>query len=88
MADPFERGLYSGSVFRDGGERTLTPSFVPDALKFRDQTLHSIAQNFRPLFRSDPEKWPTEPFSTNIAVTGPAGVGKTAVIRYSGARIQ
>jgi cell division control protein 6 len=88
MADPFERGLYSGSVFRDGGERTLTPSFVPDALKFRDQTLHSIAQNFRPLFRSDPEKWPTEPFSTNIAVTGPAGVGKTAVIRYSGGRIQ
>ncbi|MHA2272098.1 MAG: Cdc6/Cdc18 family protein [Candidatus Hodarchaeales archaeon] len=87
MADAFERGLYSGSVFRDGGERTLSPSFVPDALKFRDPTLHSIAQNFRPLFRSDPQGWQVEPFSTNIAVTGPAGVGKTAVIRYSGGRI-
>lgn len=88
MVDPFERGLYSGSVFRDGGERTLSPSFVPDALKFRDQALHSLAQNFRPLFRSDPDSWGIEPFSTNLAVTGPAGVGKTAVIRYSGGRIQ
>ena len=88
MPDAFERALYSGSVFRDGAERTLSSSFVPDVLRFRDATLHSIAQNFRPLFRSDPQKWHVEAFSTNIAVTGPAGVGKTAVIRYSGLRIK
>ncbi len=88
MTDAFERGLYSGSVFQEAGERSLSPSFVPDVLKFRDQELHSIAQNFRPLFRSEPQKWQLEPFSTNIALTGPAGVGKTSIIRYSGTRIK
>ena len=42
--------LFSSSVFKEGGERTLDQSYIPDTLNFREDHIRRISQNFRELF--------------------------------------
>ncbi len=84
--DIIQDALFSSSVFKEGGERTLNQSYIPNELKFREDNIRRISQNFRPLFLT--EKGGAEGFSTNIALTGPAGVGKTVTARYTVENIQ
>ncbi|MFX0126026.1 MAG: Cdc6/Cdc18 family protein [Candidatus Hodarchaeota archaeon] len=83
--DIIQDALFSSSVFKEGGERTLNQSYIPDDLKYREDDIRRISQNFRPLFQ---EKDGIEGFSTNLALTGPAGVGKTVTTRYTVERLQ
>jgi cell division control protein 6 len=84
--DIIKDALFSSSVFKEGGEKTLHQSFVPEDLKFREDDIRRITQNFRPLFLSN--KGGAEGFSTNIALIGTAGVGKTVTARYTIARLR
>ncbi len=84
--DIIQDALFSSSVFKEGGERTLNQSYIPNELKFREDNIRRISQNFRPLFLT--EKGGAEGFTTNIALTGPAGVGKTVTARYTVENIQ
>ncbi|MFX0087068.1 MAG: AAA family ATPase, partial [Candidatus Hodarchaeota archaeon] len=84
--DIIQDALFSSSVFKEGGERTLNQSYIPNNLKYREENIRRISQNFRPLFLT--QKGGTEGFSTNIALTGPAGVGKTVTARYTVESIQ
>ncbi|UCG90447.1 MAG: AAA family ATPase [Candidatus Heimdallarchaeota archaeon] len=79
--DIIRDAVFSSSIFKEGGEKTLNQSFIPNELKFREDNIRRISQNFRPLFLS--ESRGIEGFSTNIALTGPAGVGKTVTARYT-----
>ena len=79
--DIIQDALFSSSVFKEGGERTLHQSYIPEILKFREDNIRRITQNFRPLFLA--RNRGSEGFSTNIALTGPAGVGKTVTARYT-----
>ncbi len=79
--DIIQDALFSTSVFKEGGERTLHQSYIPEILKFREDNIRRITQNFRPLFLT--RNRGVEGFSTNIALTGPAGVGKTVTARYT-----
>ncbi len=88
MSKAFDQGLYSESVFLENGERTLSPSFVPDNLKFRDLIFHSLAQVFRPLLRVECLNKCSKPFSTKIVLIGPVGVGKTSLVRFFGKYVQ
>ncbi|MFW9916657.1 MAG: Cdc6/Cdc18 family protein [Candidatus Thorarchaeota archaeon] len=78
----FEYGLASRGVFREGGERYLLPAYFPEELQFRDPAFRAVAQNFRLLFQREPWQGEPDPVSTNIAVTGPAGVGKTVLAKH------
>jgi Cdc6-like AAA superfamily ATPase len=84
--DIIQDALFSSSVFKEGGERTLNQAYIPDDLKFREDDIRRITHNFRPLFLS--ERGGIEGFSTNVALTGPAGVGKTVTTRYTVERLQ
>ena len=84
--DIIQEALFSSSVFKEGGERTLNQSFVPEYLEYRSEDIRRISQNFRPLFLL--KNGGQEGFSTNIALTGPAGVGKTVTARYTIEQIQ
>ncbi len=79
--DIIRDAVFSSSIFKEGGEKTLNQSYIPNELKFREDNIRRISQNFRPLFLS--ENRGIEGFSTNIALTGPAGVGKTVTARYT-----
>ncbi|MHA1215504.1 MAG: Cdc6/Cdc18 family protein [Candidatus Hodarchaeales archaeon] len=79
--DIIKDALFSSSVFKDGGERTLEQSYVPELLKYREDNIRRISQNFRSLFNQ--KEGGTEGFSTNISLIGPAGVGKTVTARYT-----
>lgn len=85
-ADIIQDALFSSSVFKVGGENTLNQSYIPDDLKHREDNIRRISQNFRPLFIGDKEKF--EGFSTNVALIGPAGVGKTVTSRYTVEKLQ
>ena len=84
--DIIQDALFSSSVFKEGGERTLNQSFVPDILNFREDHIRRITQNFRELFTKESGGY--EGFSTNIALTGSAGIGKTVTSRYTVERLQ
>ncbi len=84
--DIIKDALFSSSVFKEGGERTLDQSFIPDTLNFREDHIRRISQNFRELFVS--KGGGLEGFSTNIALTGSAGIGKTVTSRYTVERLQ
>ncbi|MFX1282349.1 MAG: Cdc6/Cdc18 family protein [Promethearchaeota archaeon] len=79
--DIIRDAVFSSSIFKEGGEKTLNQAYIPNELKFREDNIRRISQNFRPLFLS--ENRGIEGFSTNIALTGPAGVGKTVTARYT-----
>jgi len=78
--------LFSSSVFKEGGERTLDQSYIPDTLNFREDHIRRISQNFRELFVN--KGGGSEGFSTNIALTGSAGIGKTVTSRFTVERLQ
>jgi orc1/cdc6 family replication initiation protein len=84
--DIIQDALFSSSVFKEGGERTLNQAFIPEDLKFREDNIRRITHNFRPLFLG--ERGGVEGFSTNIALTGSAGVGKTVTARYTVEHLQ
>ncbi len=84
--DIIKDALFSSSVFKESGERTLDQSFIPDTLNFREDHIRRISQNFRELFVS--KGGGLEGFSTNIALTGSAGIGKTVTSRYTVERLQ
>ena len=84
--DIIQDALFSSSVFKEGGERTLNQAYIPEDLKFREDDIRRITHNFRPLFLG--ERGGVEGFSTNIALTGSAGVGKTVTARYTVERLQ
>lgn len=79
--DIIQDALFASSVFKEGGENTLNQSYIPETLKFREDNIRRMTQNFRPLFLT--ENRGIEGFSTNIALTGPAGIGKTVTARYT-----
>ncbi len=79
--DIIRDAVFSSSIFKEGGEKTLNQSYIPIDLKFREDNIRRLSQSFRPLFLS--ENKGIEGFSTNIALTGPAGVGKTVTARYT-----
>ncbi len=84
--DIIQEALFSSSVFKEGGERTLNQSFIPEVLNFREDHIRRISQNFRELFSS--ERGGYSGFSINMAITGSAGIGKTVTSRYTVDRIQ
>ena len=71
MSDIIRDALYGASVFLD--ETKLYPEFVPDKLPHREDVIRQLASHMRPLI--------TGQYGTNIAVTGPAGVGKTVTVK-------
>ena len=79
--DIIQDALFSSSVFKEGGETTLNQAYIPDDLKFREDIIRRITQNFRPLFLM--KNIGPGGFSVNIALTGPAGVGKTVSARFT-----
>lgn len=78
--DLVEKILLGASVFRD--ERSLFPEFLPQKLPRREEEISRLATDFRPLIQKKGS------FAINIAITGSAGVGKTAVARYCGIHIE
>ncbi len=84
--DIIQEALFSSSVFKEGGERTLNQSYIPEVLNFREDHIRRISQNFRELFSS--ERGGYSGFSINMAITGSAGIGKTVTSRYTVDRIQ
>ncbi|MHA2173286.1 MAG: Cdc6/Cdc18 family protein [Candidatus Hodarchaeales archaeon] len=84
--DIIQDALFSSTVFKAGGERTLQQNFIPNILNFREDHIRRITQNFRELFGS--QRGGIEGFSTNIAITGPAGIGKTVTSRYTVDRLR
>lgn len=71
MSDIIREALFGTSVFLD--ETKLYPEFVPEKLPHREEEIRRLASCMRPLLTGD--------FGTNIAVTGQAGVGKTATVK-------
>lgn len=67
--------LFGPSIFRD--EKTLFPEYVPDKLPGRDDDIARLAKNFRSLLSEEGS------MAVNIAVVGRAGVGKTALVKYT-----
>ncbi len=78
--DFVEKILLGASVFRD--ERSLFPEFLPQKLPRREKEISRLATDFRPLIQKKGS------FAINVAITGTAGVGKTAVARYCGKHIE
>jgi cell division control protein 6 len=78
--DFVEKILLGASVFRD--ERSLFPEFLPQKLPRREKEISRLATDFRPLIQKKGS------FAINVAITGGAGVGKTAVARYCGKHIE
>ncbi|MHA2297971.1 MAG: Cdc6/Cdc18 family protein [Candidatus Hodarchaeales archaeon] len=82
--DEFEEYLKFESVFKD--ETTLLKQYLPPKLPHRETQIQDLARNFRPLFIRAPNS--VGGFACNIAVTGSAGVGKTATVRYTAEKLQ
>ena len=79
--DLFHDALFAPSVFKEGGEQTLHLFYIPQTLQFQEANIRWITQKFHQLFLSDDRG--LAGFSTNIALTGPVGVGKTVTARYT-----
>lgn len=79
--DIIRDAVFSSSIFKEGGEKTLNQAYIPEELKYREDDIRRLSQNFRPLFIT--QNRGIEGFSTNVALTGPAGVGKTVTARYT-----
>jgi len=69
-----EKFLSGKSVFKN--EQTLDLKYVPPKLPRRRDELARLARDYKPLVSKSGS------FSINVAVTGPAGVGKTATTKY------
>jgi cell division control protein 6 len=69
-----EQYLKGQSVFTN--EHTLDLKYVPPKLPRRKDELARLTRDFRPLLNKEGA------YSINIAIIGPAGVGKTATTKY------
>ncbi len=78
--DIVRSAIYSTSVFKD--KRTLQLNYIPNKLPHREHQIRTLAHYFRPIFQ---EKHPSTNlgYNINIAIVGPAGIGKTATTRYT-----
>ncbi|MEM2906862.1 MAG: AAA family ATPase [Candidatus Odinarchaeota archaeon] len=73
-----ERYMSRNTVFKRNAEYTLSPSYVPRKLPRREKELKRLALDFQALTVKDGG------YSVNIAVIGPPGSGKTALVRNFG----
>ncbi|MFX1294880.1 MAG: Cdc6/Cdc18 family protein [Promethearchaeota archaeon] len=69
-----EKYLSIKSVFKN--EYTLDLQYVPPKLPRRREELARLTRDFRPLVSKEGS------YSVNLAITGPAGVGKTAITKH------
>ncbi|NVM52131.1 MAG: AAA family ATPase [Candidatus Helarchaeota archaeon] len=69
-----EKFLTGKSVFKN--EQTLDLSYVPPKLPRRREELARLSRDFKPLVSKNGS------YSINVAMIGPAGVGKTATTKY------
>lgn len=69
-----EKFLSGESVFKN--EQSLDLKYVPPKLPRRREELARLSRDFKPLVSKNGA------FSINVAITGPAGVGKTATTKY------
>ncbi|MHA2203767.1 MAG: hypothetical protein ACW991_08765, partial [Candidatus Hodarchaeales archaeon] len=67
--DIIRDAVFSSSIFKEGGEKTLNQAYIPEELKYREDDIRRLSQSFRPLFLT--ENRGIEGFSTNVALTGP-----------------
>jgi cell division control protein 6 len=78
--DLVKDALLGSSVFKD--EASLFPEYIPPELPNRDEEIKRLARNFRALLRRDGA------FSVNVAIVGNAGIGKTALVKYTLAQLK
>ena len=79
MDDPIDQGLFGSSIFKN--EQALDQNYLPERLPHREETQKGIARSFRPLFTNEQARMGG--FASNIAIIGPAGVGKTSCARLT-----
>ncbi|MHA1305228.1 MAG: Cdc6/Cdc18 family protein [Candidatus Heimdallarchaeaceae archaeon] len=83
MSNPFnfvEEAMLGRSVFKN--ESSLFPEYVPPTLPCREEEIKRLAKNFRILVEREGS------FSVNVAIVGQAGVGKTALCKYTMQRVE
>ncbi|MHA1271347.1 MAG: Cdc6/Cdc18 family protein [Candidatus Helarchaeota archaeon] len=68
--------IFGSSVFKN--EMTLLLDFIPPKLPGREEELARLSRDYKPIIM---EKGA---YSINVAITGPAGVGKTSLARLFG----
>lgn len=69
-----EKYLSGKSVFKN--EQSLDLNYVPAELPRRQEELARLTRNFKPIVSKSGS------YSINVAITGPAGVGKTATVKF------
>jgi len=72
--------MFGKSIFKN--ESTLFPEYVPPELPTREEEIKRLARNFRSLLGEEGS------FSVNVAIVGRAGVGKTALCKYTMKRFE
>lgn len=79
-SDFVESAMFGRSIFKN--ESTLFPEYVPPELPTRHDEITRLARNFRSLLGREGS------FSVNVAIVGKAGVGKTALCKYTMKRFE
>ena len=72
--------MFGKSIFKN--ESSLFPEYVPPDLPTREEEIKRLARNFRSLLGEEGS------FSVNVAIVGRAGVGKTALCKYTMKRFE
>ena len=78
--DHVEDAMFGQSIFKN--ESTLYPEYVPPELPTREEDIARLARNFRSLLGKEGS------FSVNVAIVGHAGIGKTALCKYTMKRFE
>ena len=75
-----ENAMFGKSIFKS--ESTLYPEYVPTELPTREEEIERLVRNFRSLLGQEGS------FSVNVAIIGDAGMGKTALCKYTMKRFE